>query len=30
MLRQAALDLGPEGHDHETGYGLAQLPPLND
>jgi subtilisin family serine protease len=25
-LRSAALDLGPAGHDHETGYGLIRLP----
>jgi subtilisin family serine protease len=25
-LRGAALDLGPPGHDHETGYGLIRLP----
>ena len=25
-LRDAALDLGPPGHDHETGYGLIRLP----
>lgn len=30
ILCQAALDLGPVGHDHETGYGLAQLPTLGD
>jgi subtilisin family serine protease len=26
LLRDAALDLGPPGHDHETGYGLIRLP----
>jgi subtilase family protein len=25
-LRQSALDLGPPGHDWETGYGLIRLP----
>lgn len=25
-LRRAAFDLGPPGHDHETGYGLIRLP----
>jgi subtilisin family serine protease len=25
-MRQAARDLGPRGHDWETGYGLIQLP----
>ena len=25
-LREAALDLGPPGHDWETGYGLIRLP----
>lgn len=25
-LREAAIDLGPPGHDHETGYGLIRLP----
>jgi len=25
-LRNSALDLGPPGHDFETGYGLIQLP----
>jgi hypothetical protein len=25
-LRQAALDLGPRGHDFETGYGAIRLP----
>jgi subtilisin family serine protease len=25
-MRGAALDLGPPGHDHETGYGLIRLP----
>ena len=25
-LRQAAHDLGPPGHDYETGYGLIHLP----
>lgn len=25
-LRSAAADLGPPGHDHETGYGLITLP----
>lgn len=25
-LRASALDLGPPGHDHETGYGLIRLP----
>jgi subtilisin family serine protease len=25
-LRSAAMDLGPPGHDHETGYGLIRLP----
>jgi hypothetical protein len=25
-LKNAALDLGPPGHDHETGYGLIRLP----
>ncbi|MSQ93238.1 MAG: hypothetical protein EXR98_01635 [Gemmataceae bacterium] len=25
-LREAALDLGPRGHDHEMGYGLIGLP----
>ncbi len=25
-LRLAALDLGPPGHDYETGYGLLRLP----
>lgn len=25
-MRQAALDLGPPGHDWETGYGLIRLP----
>ena len=25
-LKSAALDLGPPGHDHETGYGLIRLP----
>jgi Subtilase family len=25
-LREAALDLGPPGHDPETGYGLIRLP----
>jgi hypothetical protein len=25
-LREAARDLGPPGHDHETGYGLVCLP----
>ncbi len=25
-LREGALDLGPPGHDHETGYGLIRLP----
>ena len=26
-LRAAALDLGPQGHDWETGHGLIRLPP---
>jgi subtilisin family serine protease len=26
MLKAAAVDLGPVGHDHETGYGLIRLP----
>ncbi len=26
LLKSAALDLGPPGHDHETGYGLIRLP----
>jgi serine protease len=25
-LRESAIDLGPPGHDHETGYGLIRLP----
>jgi subtilisin family serine protease len=25
-MKRAALDLGPQGHDHETGYGLIRLP----
>lgn len=25
-MKNAALDLGPPGHDHETGYGLIRLP----
>ncbi len=25
-LREAALDLGPPGHDYDTGYGLVRLP----
>ena len=25
-MGEAALDLGPPGHDHETGYGLIRLP----
>src|SRR5262249_18698379 len=25
-LRAAARDIGPPGHDHETGYGLIMLP----
>lgn len=25
-LRKLALDLGPPGHDHETGFGLLRLP----
>ncbi|MBI3823110.1 MAG: S8 family serine peptidase [Planctomycetes bacterium] len=25
-MRESALDLGPPGHDHETGYGLIRLP----
>jgi subtilisin family serine protease len=28
-LRQSARDLGPPGHDFETGYGLIQLPFLS-
>src|SRR5205807_5470553 len=27
-LQKSAKDLGPPGHDSETGYGLVQLPPL--
>ncbi|GIW81115.1 MAG: hypothetical protein KatS3mg105_2922 [Gemmatales bacterium] len=27
-LRSAAVDLGPQGHDYETGYGAIVLPPL--
>jgi hypothetical protein len=27
-LRAAALDLGPPGHDCETGYGMIRLPEL--
>jgi len=26
-LRESALDLGPQGHDWETGHGLIRLPP---
>jgi hypothetical protein len=26
-MRQTALDLGPPGHDYDTGYGLIRLPP---
>jgi hypothetical protein len=26
-LQRSALDLGPPGHDFETGYGLVRLPP---
>jgi hypothetical protein len=26
QLQQSARDLGPPGHDYETGYGLVQLP----
>ena len=26
-LKASAKDLGPPGHDLETGYGLLQLPP---
>jgi hypothetical protein len=25
-MRDSAVDLGPKGHDHETGYGLIRLP----
>jgi len=25
-LQKSALDLGPPGHDNETGYGLIRLP----
>ncbi len=26
IMRESAIDLGPTGHDHETGYGLIRLP----
>lgn len=26
-MRETALDLGPPGHDYDTGYGLIRLPP---
>jgi len=26
-MRESALDLGPPGHDYDTGYGLIRLPP---
>jgi hypothetical protein len=26
QMKESALDLGPIGHDHETGYGLIRLP----
>jgi subtilisin family serine protease len=29
-LRAAAFDLGPPGHDFETGYGLLRLPRINE
>ena len=25
-MRDSALDLGPPGHDYETGYGMLKLP----